>query len=340
VRYIILLGLLLGAEAQAVTHDVLVLYTDSAIATAGIESLNAQTDANFAWTNQAYVNSGVNIVAVPIGKVRSPLQETGDMTATLTAIQNSAEVKALRAQYYADIVLLVTNHTTSYDGVGSLWTTWSGGVTTSVEAFAVIRWNRYVARAVAHELGHAQGVDHDRATLSYDQPGLYHYGYRVCGTSGFYDIMAYACSGAAPLQQFSSPRLTYNGIPTGVDPAVDPANAADASRSLNENAALVGNFRNPPAQPPPPPPAPPTHFTVSAGTGGAYLAWMGDAPEYVIERKTRHPKNGKWQSGVVFIVTATTRFDPVPAGTYQYTVSARNAYGTSAKVGPVQVTVQ
>jgi hypothetical protein len=335
VRILILLGLLLGAEARAVTHDVLVLYTDAAIATAGIETLNTTTDAHIAWTNQAYVNSGVNIVIVPVAKLRSPLQETGDILQTLTALYSSPEVRALRAQYYADIVVLITNHTTSYDGVGRLW--WGS---TLLDSHAVIRWNRYTARTLAHEVGHGQGLLHDRATEGGGVVGGYHYGYRVCGTGGFYDIMAYQCSGAVALPHFSNPRLAYNGIPTGVDPAVDPANAADASRQLNENAARIANFRNPPAPPPPPPPPPPTNFTVSAGTGGAYLAWTGDAPEYVIERKTRHPKNGKWRSGVIFIVTSTTRFDQVPAGTYQYTVSARNTYGTSAKAGPVQVTVQ
>jgi hypothetical protein len=339
VRILILLGLLMGAEARAVTHDVLVLYTDAAIAAAGAETLNATTDANFAWTNQAYINSDVNIEVVAVGKVRSPVQETGDLLATQAALQASPEVAAIRAQYYADIVLLVTNHTSGYDGVGALWLTYNGGLV-KLEAHTTIRWNKFTGRTTAHELGHTQGLLHDRATEGGGTSGAYNYGYRICGTGGFADIMSNLCSGAVALQQFSNPRLAYNSIPTGVDPAISLATAADASRALNENAAMIANFRNPPAPPPPPPPAPPTNFTVSAGTGGVYLAWTGDAPEYVVERKTRHPKNGKWQSGVTFIVTATTRFDPVPSGTYQYTVSARNAYGTSAKVGPVQVTVQ
>jgi hypothetical protein len=328
-----------GVATAQVRHDVLVLYTDSAIATAGIESLNAQTDANLSWTNQAYVNSGVNLEVVAVAKLRSPLQETGDIIQTQTALYSSPEVQALRAQYYADIVVLITNHTTGYDGVGRLWYGFSGSTITFLDAHATIRWNKFTARTLAHELGHAQGLAHNREAEGGGVSGQYNYGYRRCVTGGFADIMSNLCTGVTAIHQFSNPRLTFNGMPTGVDPAVNPATAADASRALNEAASLVGNYRNPPVNPPPPPPPPPatapnapSNLTAAQMSKNAItLRWTDNSTDetgFVVERSV---------DGVTYKVRKTTAVnavlhnDTVQATVlYYYRVRAVNASGASA----------
>jgi hypothetical protein len=338
-RSLLILALLFCSSAQAVTHDVLVLYTDAAIAAVGIETLNATTDANVAWTNQAYVNSDVDLEVVAIAKVRSPIQETGDLIQTQSVLYSSPEVAALRAQYGADIVLLITNHTSGYDGVGRLWYGFSGSTITFLDAHATIRRNKFTPRTMAHELGHAQGLVHNREAEGGGVSGQYHYGYRRCITGGFADIMSNLCSGATAIQQFSNPRLTFNGMPTGVDPAVNPSTAADASRQLNENAAMIANIRNPPVEPPPPPPPPPgtvpnapSNLTAAQMSKSAItLQWSDnstDETSFVLERSI---------DGVTYKVRKTLEandtghVDTVQGAVlYYYRVRAVNAAGTSA----------
>jgi hypothetical protein len=48
------------------------------------------------------------------------------------------------------------------------------------------------------------------------------------------------------IQLYSNPHISFNGHATGVDPALDPANAAHAARGLNDMAMLIATFREPP----------------------------------------------------------------------------------------------
>lgn len=341
---------LTSAFAAPVRHDVLVLYTDQVIALRGIDNLRAATESYFAWTNQAYVNSGVDLVVVPVGMVRSPsLQEapTLQLTDTGTALYQDATIRALRDQMGADIVLLVTNDTAGgWTGWGRLWWGVNNGVAWFIDAHAAVRLNGgWDAKTVAHELGHTQGLDHNRENAGSNTVGAYHYGYRLCAVGGFRDIMTYACPGVSvpQIQYFGNPNVTYNGLPTGVDPAVDPVNAAWTARALNENAPIIANFRNPPPPPGSTAPLPPTNFVVAPVSGGARLDWVPSegADTFRITRETRH-KNGKaWNAVTSFSVPGTYAYatDVVRAGTYRYSITAVNAYGTSLRVGPVQVTI-
>ena len=42
---------------------------------------------------------------------------------------------------------------------------------------------------------------------------------------------------------FSNPDVTWNGYPAGVSYEMDPANSAEAARSLNNTAATVAAFK-------------------------------------------------------------------------------------------------
>ena len=119
----------------------------------------------------------------------------------------------------------------------------------AVDSFAVVKAPALTGATVAHELGHMQGLDHNRENASEPVPGKFHYGFRVCAGDGFRDIMSFGCPKGARvpiIQQYSNPRLTYNGYKTGVDPAEDPANAADAARGLDDMAVFIAMFREPP----------------------------------------------------------------------------------------------
>ncbi|HEX6573085.1 MAG TPA: M12 family metallo-peptidase [Steroidobacteraceae bacterium] len=234
-----------------VHHDLLILFTDDAIARHGMDVLRANSIESINWTNQAYRNSCVSLRVRVIGTLRSPMQESGTgIIDTQLALRTNARVAALRDEYYADLVLLVSeDRGDGWTGVGSFFYTHRHGVLKAVDSFAVVKAPALTGLTVAHELGHMQGLDHDRENASAPLPGNFHYGFRVCADDGFRDIMSMGCPNDASvpaIQQYSNPRLTYNGYKTGVDPAEDPANAADAARGLDDMAVFIAMFREPP----------------------------------------------------------------------------------------------
>ena len=104
-----------------VRHDLLILFTDEAVARHGVDVLRTNSLASVSWTNQAYRNSCVNLHVRVIGTLRSPMPESGTgIVDTELALRTDAGVAALRDQYYADLVLLVSEDTgDGWTGVGS-----------------------------------------------------------------------------------------------------------------------------------------------------------------------------------------------------------------------------
>lgn len=98
---------------------------------------------------------------------------------------------------------------------------------------------------LAHEFGHNMGNAHDREHAG--GPGLFPYSYGFQSPQkSFRTIMSYDCpAGGCPrINQWSSPRVSFNGEPTGIDYADNPDRAADVARSMNEAAELVANYRS------------------------------------------------------------------------------------------------
>jgi hypothetical protein len=244
-RILILLGLLMAAEAQAVTHDVLVLYTENASVRRGIKLFSSVSTA-IATTNKAHANSGTGIEVRVLAYEPSPMQESGSFYTTHSQLAANAAVKARRNALGADLVLLVTEDS-GCGGWGSLWWTWNSSGMTSLEAFAVVTSSCLTGLTVAHEIGHMQGLDHNREDSSNPTASGYHFGYRICAPGGFLTVMSYKCPGLnlPQLKQFSDPTATYNGLPLGIAYEVAPTQAADAVRQLKINAPLIANFRNP-----------------------------------------------------------------------------------------------
>ncbi len=94
-------------------------------------------------------------------------------------------------------------------------------------------------QSLAHELGHQQGLMHDRDNSSgWSGVYPYSYGYRRCVSdgTGFRDVMSYSCTGAPRVLEFSNPNVNWNGYAAGVSYEADPANSAENARSLNNTA--------------------------------------------------------------------------------------------------------
>jgi len=224
--------------AAPVQQDVIIMYTDATRAKwrqAGIEARAAQA---VSLANNAYVNSGVNIDLVLLRTAPSPVQEaTAGMEATLDAFQSNDSVNSVRDTYGADFMVLLSENADNC-GRSHLWS--NGDV-----AHAVINSTCAIdSMTFVHEVGHLQGLNHERDAAE-TSPG-YNYGYRVCATDGFRDLMSTDCSnGTNPprILYFSTPSHTYNGYPLGIAYEVDPTHAADAVRALNESAISAAAYR-------------------------------------------------------------------------------------------------
>ena len=90
----------------------------------------------------------------------------------------------------------------------------------------------------SHELGHNMGSQHNPENGANTPLYTYSYGHYVNGV--FRTVMSYSnpCAGGCTRRPiFSSPALSYNGHPAGID------GARDNVRSINNNSDNMANFR-------------------------------------------------------------------------------------------------
>lgn len=215
--------------------DVLILYTAAVRNSLGGEA-QAQTFSQQAInvTNAAYLNSKVRL---RIRLARAQLTDTveaGTLSAELTALRTNAAVAALRDQYKADLVALISN-TADNCGIGYLLNTVNGnqsfGFTVNSRTCAVGNLT------LAHELGHNMGSHHNPENAS-ATIFPYSYGHYINGV--YRTIMSYTdpcTSGCPKAPYFSNPEISYAGYLTGIP------NQRDNARSLNNTADVVANFR-------------------------------------------------------------------------------------------------
>lgn len=229
--------------ASPVQQDIMVLYTPATLAKLGQAGVDLRIQTGMQAAVTAYTNSDVGIVLRIVYKGLSPVGESGTgMVATLTNYRQNAQVIALRNQYGADMVVLLSEDS-DWCGYAYLWIIDSNGVRT-VDAYAVVNSGCAADNiSFEHEIGHMQGLAHDIGT---DPTGSgafpYARGYRVCAADGFFDIMSYACTnGTHPVRvkQFSDPAKFFNSYPMGS--TVTPQ--SDGHRALNDNALTVAAYK-------------------------------------------------------------------------------------------------
>ena len=239
-------------SAKAVTQSevtLLATYTQKAKTSLGA-NFTDKISLDVARANRALKNSGakLRLKLVGFGAVSSSYDEMAsadsgkpldDVTTGTTF--NFAALRQLRTSNAAD---LVTFYTMRPEYCGLAWVL--DGAGDANYGFSVINARCQGSLTLAHELGHNMGLLHDRYVESAAPVSQYNFGF-VSTIGGFRTVMSYSdeCSdkgvSCTEITYYSTPRRSYNGLPTGV--AVGSAGAADSVRSLNQNRTWVSSFR-------------------------------------------------------------------------------------------------
>jgi hypothetical protein len=228
-----------GLAATACNLRVLVAITPSAETyikgSLGFSSLTQFALQAVAETNQAYINSAVNVQMELAASVRVSYTESGDFTTDLTRFRNTAdgymdEIHTYRNLYAADVNALIINNSSACGLASTI-------MAVASTAFCAVYYDCALGYySFAHEIGHLQGCRHNPEVDGTTTPYAYGHGYLYIA-GGWRTVMAYDYSGQTRLQYFSNPNVTYGGVPMGTTATHHNA------RVINETAATVNAFR-------------------------------------------------------------------------------------------------
>jgi hypothetical protein len=209
-------------------------------------------------------------------------------------------------------------------------------------AYGVVSSTCLSNQSLAHEVGHVQGLMHDRTNAGSWTPVYpYAYGYRRCVSdgTGFRDVMSYSCSGAPRVLNFSNPNVNYNGYATGVSYEMDAANSAENARALNNTAATVAAFRSSTSAAAAP--AAPSGLSInSRAYNSVGVSWADNASNesgFKLQRST----NGVDYSEIATLGADTRSYTDTSVASksiYYYRVAAYNGVGVSAYSNSASVT--
>jgi len=222
-------------EAKTVVIDVMMLYTKRA-ASHYMMRPDDVLEVAFERVNDTFRNSGISNVSVRLvysQEVDYDERGSDEFTDLYHMVDGDSpfkDVRRLRDEKRADIVGLIVD-----DPNGC-------GLSTRVapdaeDAYFVVHYAcAAITISIAHEIGHILGARHDRLTDPINTPFPYGHGY-VDGAK-WRDIMSYeeSCDGCLRIPYWSSPRVLYNGEPTGTP-------TEDNARVILEQAERVSKFR-------------------------------------------------------------------------------------------------
>ena len=261
---------------------VLVVYTPALLTRqGGLAGMRALIDLMIQSANQAFEDSGINPrLVLAHSALLDYVAETSSTDLHRLRRNDDGymdEVHALRNEYAADLVHLLTESNTG--PAGSAVRILGESLTYAEDkAFAVTATAH--EETFTHEIGHNFGLKHDRYSATYVDDAIYPYAFGYTNNKAFEPdasiasrwrtIMAYAdrCRdagfGCGRLFRFSNPDQTHLGDRLGVpadDPTTGPDGPADARLTINNSVRWVGSFRSEAC----------TDFTVSPETNVAPL---------------------------------------------------------------------
>jgi hypothetical protein len=225
--------------------DILVLYTTQARdAAGGTNAIRAQIQNAMDVTNQAYIDSQIN-VRVRLAQreaITYPEDNIFGYSGYLSDVRNSSYAQQRRNETGADVVSMWVSSPDDLCGIAYC------SPENADEGYQVVLWSCAVGNfSFAHELGHNQGCAHNR-----EDAGLfcnrfsYSFGHRFTGaTQGrLRTILSYASGtfeNSTRIGRFSNPDVNFDGRATGVP--IGQSNEAHNAQTITNTRRSVEDFR-------------------------------------------------------------------------------------------------
>ncbi|MFJ5283517.1 zinc-dependent metalloprotease family protein [Pseudomonas sp. NPDC088429] len=191
----------------------------------------------FSLANQANAATGIQGTFQYAGRYNSNYNETGDSRNDLGNLKNvnhaglGVPTTQARNANRADMVALITQNAKDVCGIA-----FAGVAVDRTGVFSLTNRSCISNYTFHHELGHNMGGYHNWEPGAPVSDPSYANGYRIPGK--FRTIMSYACTTQAcsQINQWSSPRVTYQGVPLGTE------QYHDVARRVHERWATVRDF--------------------------------------------------------------------------------------------------